>query len=71
LNPPAESGRLVSSVVVGVSNDVPTLPYSVSASDGVTATPTEPDSALIKRRPESSGLGPVISRSSAAKFTQS
>src|SRR5438105_4527178 len=37
LNPPAEPGRLVSSVVVGVSNDVPTLAYTVTASDGVTA----------------------------------
>src|SRR2546430_2403645 len=41
LNPPAEPGRLVSSVVVGVSNDVPTLAYTVTASDGVTAAPSE------------------------------
>ena len=47
------------------------LPYTVTASDGVTATPSEPESALISRRPESSGLVAVMSRSSTWKFTQS
>ena len=65
------SGRLVSSVVVGVSNDVPTLPYTVTASDGVTAAPTVPETARIKRRPESSGLLLVMSRSFTRKSTQS
>src|SRR2546428_13049924 len=56
LTPPAPLGRLVSSVVVGVSNDVPTLAYTVTSSDGVAAMPTEPLAAFIRRRPESSGF---------------
>ena len=61
----------MSSVVVGVSNEVPMLPYKVAASEGATLTPSEPESARMRRRPESSGLVAVISRSSTEKFTQS
>src|SRR5439155_5760237 len=65
LKPPAPLGRLVSSVVVGVSKEVPMLPYSVSASDGVPATPMDPERARISRSPESSGLPALIKRSCA------
>ncbi len=52
--------ELASSVVVGVSNDEPMLPYRVALLDGFTASPRDPEKARINRSPESSGFGGVV-----------
>jgi len=70
-HPPAPVCWFASSVVFGVSNEVPTLPYTVTASDGVTATPSDPDKARISRSPESSGFVGLMNRSCTLNFTQS
>src|SRR5215212_2968845 len=55
LKPPAPLGRLASSVVVGVWNEVATFPYTASHGAADTFTPSVGLHACRRRAPESSG----------------